>query len=237
MSVDIYTTATNLAILRSGRAPVWVTGSSLTPPALVTDGAALNAAVITLLHVSMRVAPAHRTATLTLPGGAALTGNYTVTVDGNAVVYNATAGAPADLAALMTAITAAVVGNGTISAIVDAVDVASALILTGVGEEDFSIDFTHSGATVCEIEADPSTADLRMWWFAGARVGVTPPQIWTWDGDDYSVTHRGMVRRFETAGLDRVMVQLYNVAGHPGDGALVTYTDPIVSIGPCLSEI
>jgi hypothetical protein len=245
---DIYTVATQLAILQAGRTPVWSvqpdTGSLL-PPAAVSDGVNLQSACRVLAQVTLREDPHHRTARLDTDG--TLTGTYTVTIDGNAVAYDATAGAPANEAALVTAIAAAISADGTVGPLVTATAVdaddttTGALIqvrIRGDGEEDFSIDFVHSAAAVITCVADLCEATMRPWWAMAARPGSTAPVLWSGMGDVYDVDRRGLVERFECAGLSRLFVQLYERGGHAGDHATrVTYNDPVINIGPCLSEV
>lgn len=244
MSADIFTVATQLAILQAGRTPVWATqsntGSNL-PPASAASGVPLQSAVRTLVHVSLRQDAHNRSGRLTIPS-ATLSGIYTVTINGIAVTFNA-AGAP-DLATVINGIAAAIVASGPASAIVTASAIAvagagphDAVSLVGVGEDDWSLDFGHSGAAVVVALADLTAATLRLWWAPGARVGSTPPQVWTWSGETYALDRRGIVERFDSAGLDRLFLQVSDRIGHAGDGSIVTYGTPVISIGPCLSEV
>jgi hypothetical protein len=68
-------------------------------------------------------------------------------------------------------------------------------------------------------------------------VGSTPPTVWAWSGELYALDRRGLVERFDTAGLGRLHVQLSDRLLPAGDGAIVTARAPVVSVGPCLSEV
>lgn len=233
---DIYTTATQLAVLSAGRTPVWeVQTDADTPPSSALDGVYLDGAVRTLGHVSLREAPEARTVRLTIPS-ATLSGNYTVQIDGNVVVV---AGGVGSLALLIDAIVAAINADGTIGPIVTASPEGTphdTVLIVGDTEDDYSIGFIHSGAATVLVVADLVSATLRPWWLPGARVGSTPPGLWAWSGDEWSLDRRGLIVRYDSAGLDRLLLQVSDRAGHSGDGT-VTYSDPITSIGPCLSEV
>jgi len=245
VSSDIFTTSTELAILTAGRTPVWSTeddsGSDL-PPSAADSGVYLQRAVRALVHVSLRENVAYRSVRLTTT--TVLTGTYTVTVDGNAVAYNATVEAPADINELLEGIAEAVNDDVTVGALVTASIVTQIggddfeILITGVGEADYSVDFTHSstGSPTLTAVADRCSATMRLWWLPDARVGSTPPQIWAWSGDVWTLDRRGWLERFDVAGLARLHVQLSDRAGHAGDSSIVTYAAPAISIGPCLSE-
>lgn len=244
MSADIYTTATQLAILQAGRTPVWSTqpdALSSAPPASAAAGVALQKAVRTLVHVSLRENARFRTARLTIPTlDNSVT--YTVAIDGNAV--NTVVASALTRAQVVTAIAASITAAGTVNTIVtatteDADDdgAVDTVLIQGIGEEDFSIAFTQSDAAVVACEADPCTATARLWWVPDARVGSTPPLVWAWSAEPIALDRRGLLERLDSAGLARLFVQVSDRRGHWSDGADTTLTSPVISIGPCLSEV
>lgn len=244
-SSDVYTVATQLAVLSAGRAPVWeILGSleaALAPPADAASGVPLQGAVRALIYVALREDARHRTARLTI-ASVDLTATYTLTVNGVAVGHDATGAA--DLEEVLEDLADAINGDADLSAIITAEaidtdddDEVDTILLTGVGVGDFSIDFVDDGGATCSCVADYATATLRPWYAMGARVGVTPPQPWVSSGDAYELDWRGRVERLDTAGLDRLHLQLEDLAGAPGDGEGVTYADPTIAIGPCLAEL
>jgi len=243
-SADLYTTATELAILLAGRTPVWeAQADSAVPPSAANSGVYLESAVRALVHVSLREQAHRRTARLTIPV-VDLTCVYTVRIDGTAVAYDATAGGAVDLEDIVDGIAAAITADGTVNQIVTAtaVDESGAaardtVLIRGIGEADFGIDFTESDAATLACIADPCGAEMRLWWFMGARPGSTPPQVWAWSGELYQLDRRGRVVRLDVAGMDRLHVQLASRIGHSGDGSMVTFATPTTSIGPALSEI
>lgn len=239
-SADVYTTATQLAILQAGRAPVWqvqADAGSTTPPTAADSGVALQSATRALVHVSLREQAHRRTARLTIPV-VDLTCTYTVTIDGTAVAYDATGAGAADLEDIIDGIAAAITANGTVNQIVTATAVdGDTVLIRGIGEANFGIDFSESDAATVAVVADPCDAELRLWWFMGARPGSTPPQAWAWEGEMIEVDRRGLTKRLDVAGLDRLHVQLSNRRGHSGDGSIVTLSTPTIGIGPCLTEV
>lgn len=166
-------------------------------------------------------------------------------INGNSVGHDPTG--DADLEETIEGIVGVINSDGTVGAIVEASAVESepgvsgidTVLIKGLGEADYSVDFTQDpgGGATPAVVADRCRATGRLWWKAGARAGSTPPTTWADQGDEIEVGYRGFVQRFDSAGFDRLHVQLYELAGDPGDGSIVTYRDPVVSIGPCLSEV
>lgn len=245
MSADIFTTATQLSILLAGRAPVWseLATGTLTPPTAANSGVYLVGAVRLLVHVAMRLRAHHRTTRLTVTT-TDLTATYTLNIDGNSVAYDAAADSAASAEDVIVGLQAAIAANGTIAAIVtaSALDTGGSpgldtVELRGVGEADYAIAFTATGTAVVAAVADPTAAELRMWWAMGARVESVAPVPWVWEGDVLTLDRRGRVLRRDCAGMDRLHVQLSARRGHAGDGSTVTLFTPAISIGPCLSEV
>ena len=205
MSSDLYTTATQLAVLQAGRGVVWETqddAGSTAPPSAADSGVYLQNAVRALVHVSLREQPHRRSARLTIPV-VDLTANGTV----NQIVV------------------ASVTGNDTV-------------VLRGIGEADYSVDFTESDSATLAVLADPCRAEMRLWWSMAARPGSSAPgQPWAWEGTMVPIDRRGRVMRLDTAGLDRLHVQLSDRLGDPGDGSIVTLATPSINIAPALSEV
>lgn len=245
-SSDPYTTATSLAILSVGRAPVWKAlddlEPALAPPAAANSGVALQNAVRTLIYCSLRSNPHHRSARLTI-ANVDLGAVYTVTVNGIEVGHDASSG-DTDLEDVIEGIVDAINSDADASGVVTATaidtdddEVVDAVRLDGIGPEDYSVAFSGDGSATCTCRTEYATATLRPWYTMGSRVSETPPQPWVASGDAYEVDWRGRVERLDTAGLDRLHLELEDLAGVPGDGAGVTYADPTLAIGPCLAEL
>jgi hypothetical protein len=242
-SSDIFTTATQVAVLLAGRAPVWTVPSGSDAPALASDGVAMQNAARALVHVALREESHRRTARLTIPTWVD-TAVYTVTIDGTPVGHDSTGG-DADLEDTIDGIVDVITSDGTVNQIVTATAVESepgvsgvdTVLIVGDTEADFSIDFTQDTTAVVAAVADRVAATARLWWLPGARPGSTPPTQWVASGDVVAVDRRGHIERYDVAGLSRLAVQLDELEGHALDGTVVTYRTPDVAVGPCLAEL
>jgi hypothetical protein len=244
--MDAYSTATTIAVLMGGRTPVWSTQDAVgsgSPPSLPTDGVVLQGAVKALAHVQLRDNPAYRSAIVSV-STLVLTSTYTVTINGTSVAYDANAGGAVDLEDVVDGIAAAINANVTAAAVVTASSYAASgtgardrVKIVGDSAEDWSISVTAGGGAGLECVADLTGALVQTWWVPGARAGSMPPAIWSATEEAYVADRRGYLERLDCAGLDRMYLQVYDKAGHPRDGAMVTYRSPVISIGPCLSEV
>ena len=245
-SSDIYTSATELAILSAGRAPVWTTYSPSSnqvehAPLNAAYGVPLSGAVRTLVHVSLREEAWHRTARLSL---AVVDANatYSVTINGTTVNYVATADTEQEI---MDGIAAAINANGTIAPLVTATAVDTTgsaagrdtVLIQGDVEADFSLNFTATGTADPVASADPVSATVHLWWSPDAQVGSTPPAQWVASEGSYTIDRRGWVARLDSAGFARMHVEASAFAGHASDGVVVSISKPRASIGPCLAEV
>jgi hypothetical protein len=248
-SGDLYTTATELAVLHAARSPAW--GAPATPtaePANAGAGVALQGAIKTLVHVSLREETHRRTVRLgiTSPDLAAV---YTVTIDGTAVAYDAAADTAASLEEVVDGIAAVLNANGAVNQLIEAEAVndddgtdtpRTKVRIRGKLGAAYAVNFTQVGPgadPVLSAVADYESAELRLWWYPGARVGVAPPGRWVAPSGPVPIPRFGFLERYDSAGLDRCHVQLLNLLGHPADGLMVTYAEPLVLVGPGLSEI
>lgn len=231
--------ANDLAILSGGRKPAWEEETSYTgAPTSTTSGVYLDNTLHAIVAVTLREEAHRRTARLTLDV-VDLTAVYTVTIDGNAVAYDAGAGGAANAEDIIQGIAAAIVASGPASAIVtasaededdDSTD--ETVLLVGVAEADYTLDIAATGTGELAAVADPMTGALRGW--IKARE-ASAPAAWLLAYDaDYTITRRGFMERFDVGGLERLYVEVYDLAG-TGDGVDVTYAAK-VEIGPCVIE-
>jgi hypothetical protein len=245
---DVYTDATELAILASGRAPEWSDSPSPTvEPSNAASGVPLEGAVKTLVEVALREQTHRRTVRLGIVG-VDLLSTYTVTIDGTAVAYNAAGAGAADLEDVVDGIAAAINANGTVNQLVSATAVdandtttspRTKVLIRGLTGTAYAVNFTESGPganPALSAVADYESAELRLWWLAGARVGSEASGRWVAPSGPVLVSRFGFLERYDTAGLDRCHAQVLNLLGHPADGVMVTYATPSVKVGPALSE-
>jgi hypothetical protein len=135
-------------------------------PATTDEGWDVTGSGAALLVVALHRDVRSRTVYLVIDrANAPLTGNYVVNVDAVTVTYNATAGAPADVDALLAAIVAALAASGPMAAIVTASVVATepggdadAIRLVAVSTGTAYATFDLAVAT-----AFPGAADLVAW--------------------------------------------------------------------------
>lgn len=233
------------AILSVGRTPEWQKQTSFTgAPSSAISGIWLDNTVVTLVTVDLRETLAKRTARVTmatLDTGA----TYTVTIAGSAC-QKAT---PTDEDDLLTGLRDAI--NAGVSATVTAValdasgvDVsissaaAKSVLIRGVAEADYAIAISATGTGALACVADAASASVRL--FGTIRgsakdASTTAPSGWRMinGASGITVDYRGWLERFQAPGLDRLYVELYDIAGHGSDGGTVTYA-PTVHVGPAV---
>lgn len=224
--------ANELAILSVGRNPSWVTQAAFTGrPASASAGAHTQEAVRTLIEVNLREDPHHRTARVTVTT-LDLTATYTVTVDGVACAYNAGGAGAADLGDVLDGIAAAI-NAAAVSDIVEAEVDDETVVVTGLGGDHWSVAIAATGTGVLACETDYALGRAQVWLLPA---GASPSTTWRAPRDGLmDVETTGLSERLDTAGFDRVYVELLDLAGL-GDGATVTFADPVVRLGPCINE-
>lgn len=256
-----------IAELSSCRRPSWTpkTTTGLTSaPNAADDGVSLAdaASPATRVAIALREDVWRRTARVTVTTRDAAA-NYTVTVNGTAIATTTGSFATDDLVLveLKAKIAAdATVGQAAATPIVDSYlidstgtttvgtagggNAATALIVIGEAQADYSIAVSATGTGVLACKADPSTATAYVY-LTAAGVGETAttdkPGTTDWflaDDGTKSITYRGLALNLNTGGWDRVYVEVVP-AGFAGDGGSVTFTDansPTAFIGPASRE-
>ena len=169
---------------------------------------------------------------------------YTVTVDGNAVSYDASAAspAPADAADVLEDLAAAINADGTVGALVNAEALdedgdgtVDTVRLRGLGEADYSIAVSATGGAALTCEADPASCSARVW-LSARGTGALPPGWRVPNGGELGeITRRGFDERLGTGGCSRAYVEIHSITGVSSDGAGVTYV-PRVFVGPGVAE-
>jgi hypothetical protein len=241
---DRYSNATNLAIAAQGRRPAWSTPTATDgPPETANAGVSLGDATVTHVRVDLRENVAYRTALITVDT-LDLTATYGVGIDGTTASYNAGGAGAVDLEDVVEGIAAALNGNGTIAALVTATaidtdddDVPDAVQIVGDSDDNYAVTaLSASGTGDLACEADACSAIAYVYFAARARLGSTAPEGWAWDQGAIDIDHRGCTTVRRTGGFDRMHVHVDEVEGAFDDASAITYRDPTVSIGPCLSE-
>lgn len=261
-----FSLANTIAILQGARNPAWtqqvespmgllsspVTAISQTSgaPDATNSGVSLENSIQCLLFVMLRE-QAHRRSARIRVVTLDLTGTYTITIGGNAAVYDAGAAGAADLNDVIQGIKTAMVGAPAVAALVTATAVkddddassslATTVLLRGVAEANWTIVVAASVGTL-SAEADALSADVRLWGThrgtkrdSSSVLGEVPTGWSQINGAEYtSLDYRGFAERFDVGGLDRLYVELSSIAG-AGDGGTVTHK-VAAYVGPAIAE-
>lgn len=242
--MGLYEDLNRAGLLAIGLTPEWVDLTAYTgAPASPSSGAYLQGSPRAMLYVAAREDVQYRTGRVQITT-TDLAATYTITVDGTAVVYDAAAEAPADLDALVAGIAAAIEADGTATLVVDALtdpDAADTVLITGKAEADWSLDATATGSAVLAATADAADLDLRVWVTPGGLIksgstGNAGGWVQPVDAAYSGLGYRGAVERLDVAGLDRLYLEAYNVAGHASDGSAVQPQLARVMVGPTVLE-
>ena len=248
--MGLYEDLNRAGLLAIGLIPEWVDQDDAAAdytgaPTGASSGVYLQDSPKTLVQVNAREAVHRREARVQVTVADLTTTVYTVTVSGTAVVYDASAELPANLAALVAGIAAAIEADAAATLVVDAVtdpDNPDTVLLTGKAEADWYLDVSVAGGTGALAATAAATGfDVRCYTTPGGLVkqgstgkpnGWAKPVDASYPGNDY----RGFVERLDTAGLDRLYVEVDNITKHASDGASVTATIAKVMVGPAVLE-
>jgi hypothetical protein len=232
-----FTTATELAILNSGRVPLWTKQSGYAgAPDAVGDGADLGTSTRAAVVVALRQ-EAHRRRIDLAVGTFDAAATYTLRISGGTSLAVA---APASVSALFASLAAAVLADSGSAALVTATASATGLTLLGKAEATYYASWaTSGGSAVVSATGDAETATARVWvqWAGTAASGSTAPAgLWACakDLDAVSVTRRGWTHRLDVAGMARVWVELASVTGHASDVGITA--QGAVYCGPAQAE-
>jgi len=272
VAVDIFALANKLSVLLASRKPEWAlqgyTGNldapvdlskSIGVPDSVSRGVYVQDSPRVIGIVDLRH-EVHRRRVLIGIEAQDYTATYRITVDGNNVDYNAAAGAPTTLEELKAQWVAAINADPTVGALVTAYEddpggyIAepnkdSSIVLYGRAGDDFSFDAEITvGTADLSVLVDAVSATARLWWHAKQTSAQSPgsgttPGTWRKSlNGEYAVGIYGFVERFDSGGLDRLYIELVDVAGHPDDGVAdggvsewAIWTG--VAIGPAVDEV
>lgn len=235
---DLFTTVNQLSILAIGRRVQWVrqtlpaltgsgtpAGASIPKPSSPTDGHFLQNSPTTLIAIDLREVPTVKTCKVTVPT-VDLTGTYTTIVDGNLVTFVAAA---ADLNALIIAWRDFINASAPTNTIVIASGEDSTgaggtfdtLVIKGLTVTDYSLVIAATtGTGVVAGVYDASSAMARLFGTHKSFSSTGDPiALWHKANDAlYQIDTDNFIERFDTAGLDRGYVELFEVRGHALDG-------------------
>ncbi len=255
MSTNLFGLGMQLTVMGFARKAEWVTPpETVAAPDTPGSGVPLNGAVRTYVLVAPREFGHARGGRITFPATPILVGTYTLSVHPAAtpapqlVAYDAAAGAPADLDELVRQFADAInndVGNTTVTAQACSDDglvsapgsgTATNVLILGNNQRDYGMGVIHSGAGAPVLTADPLYASLFVWVKLGAAPLFTAPQGWISPGPRLQCPSKGFVQRVESAGVERMAVQVVQSKGHSRDVGVVLRV-PTIRIGPAQSEV
>lgn len=236
-------------LLAIGLMPEWVDIASadyLTPPDAADSGVYLQNSPRVLISVDVRDQVHRRTARVVVGTADLTTTVYTVTINGTAVAYDASASLPADATALVAGIAAALEADGTVGPLVVATADPDAptttILIRGASATDYSIAVSVVGGTgTLSCNADAVSCTVHAYLTAGGivKTGSTGsagrwkrPAEGVWTG----VAYRGVCERLDCGGYDRIAIELTSIAGHASDGGTVTFNIARVMVGPAVLE-
>lgn len=236
--MGIYEDSVRLSFLAAGDNPAWEQQTDFTGlPEDDNDGVYLSGALRTLCVVRLRQYLHFRRSQVTITT-LDLTSVYRITIDGNNTNYDAGGAGAATLQDVLDGIAAAINANGSVNTIVlaetgdlDADGVDDCVGIRGLTDANYTVAFTVvSGSAVMAVAADPRTATLRIYGQLKGPSNTRPPG-WTLIADAIvSVDRYGWSEMLNTAGYDRLYLELADVAG-AGDGGTVTYLGSVY-VGP-----
>jgi len=242
-----YELANELGILGAGRRPEWSqipTAVQESPPG-DADGVYLQNARVAYVAIQLRRRVSARTVTVTVDV-LDLTAIYTITVGGNACIYNAGGAGAATLQDVLEGIRDAINGVPAAAALVtavvidddgDGVDDTVEIIGDAVADYTIAEVATGTGALTALADSTATTAFLYAKVRGAAKsTSTTAPSGWFKpSGGEWSVDVQGMIERIESAGLNDGFVELSALAGVVGDGgSVVNYAR--AWLGPAIIE-
>ena len=230
-----------LGVRGAGRDPAWKlqTGVQVGAPSTTAQGVSTKGAINARIHVALRedVAVYGSRVVITVFAGG---GTYTVTVNGNAVVYDASAGGDdADIAESINGIADAINGDGTVNLLVSATvesrngTTADTVVLRNKGAETVThttlavgsvgatMDYNEDALTVALVRAyelpdtDNDTAVTLGW----AKIN---------EGEFVSLDFRGISERLTISGSGKVYAEIGTITS-PTD---ITKAQVVVHWGP-----
>lgn len=241
-----------LGVRSQGREPVWAPQTDYTDtPNSSAAGVDVTGAIVAGVLCALRQNPAVHTSRAVV-GVADLTlTTYTVTVDGTAVAYDASAGLPSDQDMLLTAIADAINADGVVGLIVTATAVDSDFdgILDTVELANI-LGTTHTtavgvagGTGTLTANEDASAASLRVWVQPEYRAedvqsagNLSGAPIVSWvlanNGSFGPLDTMGFGERINVAGFSRVYVEAHTITGPSGTGL----GRVLIQSGPCGDE-
>jgi hypothetical protein len=241
--VALFELANEIAVLSGGRRAEWTALPAVEgAPTTANDGVALLGALKTLVVFDVREDVGARRGRITI-ATLTFTNTYRVTINGNDADFDATASSTLQevLDGIANEINTTTGVKNVVTATViddDEDGTDDTVLIVGKSENDYTIDHSVAGDTPpnngdLKIVADPVIGSIRIYAAAG---GLVPSRPDSWriirDGEIIDIDFRGFVDRLDTASLDRIHIEAFDVQKDGGDGAEVIARLPDITIGP-----
>lgn len=197
----------------AGQTPAWESQTATYgPPASPASGIALNGAAKALVHISPREQAHCRTFRLFIPTYE-LDTNYVVTIEGMEISTPAVGKVNETLTAIATAINA----HPTINQVVEAsaYDIGTqSIAVRGLTPADFDL-IVSSGAGEFVAASDATSCVAKIWMLADVPADANGyGQQWVLANQGrFEVGAGGAVERVDTAGFDRLYVEIADADG------------------------
>lgn len=251
--MSAFETANLLVILNAGRAPAWALQADADQtiiPATAGAGVGLDVAsgdaLKTMLVVRVRENPAYRTSYYSVTT-VDLTATYTITVNGGtALSYDAAAESATSVTDILEGLKAEIEADASTHALVAATVEAA---VTGDNARPARLKLTDKTSTVHYVSAfddspgtgvvtvtsDAVSCSVTPWVYPRNRRAdpTLEPLCWTRTTQAlFAVTSNNIALPLDTAGYERLYLQLSSVTGHASDDADVDVTVKVF-VGPC----
>lgn len=244
-----------LGVRSQGRDPVWAAqGEAGGAPSGGSEGVDVTGAILALFAVALRRDPSAHQSYVEITTADLSATTYTVTIDGNAVDYDASAENPSDQDALVQGIAAAINNDGTVGALVSASaiddDNDGTLDTVLIRNDDADETVTHTtavsvsgGTGALSASEDADAASVRLWgrpeYQSGELASVSNtagvrriPWVLVNNGSFAALDYRGLTERADVAGFARLYLELFDVTGPSGSSIGAVQ----IQVGPCSDE-
>lgn len=231
-----------------GRALGWSTQPSYTgAPVGSSAGVDVREAIVSMVQISPRAEVHNHASRVRVTTADLAATTYTITINAEAVAYDASVETPASTQALLTGIVDKINADVGAAAIVlatledlDGDGVSETIVLrniTGEANTHTTAISVSGGTGALEFDEDATGCKARLYLLADTEdaTNLAEPLPWCYvNGSTFdSIDWRGFKERFETSGEARLYIELYDVTGPASSSPNPVIT---VAIGPGLVE-
>jgi hypothetical protein len=232
---------TELSIYSQGRKPQWeIQPSTSDLPSSDTVGVDTSSAIVTNVSILPRSAGLRFSSRVQISVEDLSSTSYTVSIDGNSVVYDAAIELPATSGAILQGLSVALNLDPTISTLIvstlidadgdGAIDTILIKNLDDTATHTTNVSTVGSGELTAKQDATSATATLYA---LGSKYRGVGPSWSKINGASFTIDSEGFTERFNTSGYDRIFVRLQSVSGPSGGNA---QDEVQILVGPARDE-